>query len=434
MDKKIHIILLTYYWPPAGGPGVQRWSKFIKYLSQQNCDITVITPDPQKASFPVIDNTLIPEIANVQVIHTSTSEPFTAYKKISGSKEVPIGGFSNQSKKSLVSKIMMAVRGNFFIPDARKGWIPYAVKAAQQVINKEGADIIISTGPPHSTHLAAMEIKLNNSIKWVADFRDPWSKIYYNKDLFRTALADKYDRYLEEKVLKTADSLISVTPGFKKSFTDLYPNLNAEKIKVIYNGFDAADLGNTTEIKKDYLRIAFTGTISERYDYKAFTNGLVLFASNNPTAQWEFRVAGIVPPYMHEKLEKFEGKFIYEGYVPHTRSLEILKSANVLYYALGLGEEFEGQVGGKVFEYAGSGRKILHALPAHFDATYILENLGSGISPKENTSESWAQLLQELHLQLTQLDYKEFPKEKLEKFTRKSLSLQLWDEIKSLVK
>jgi len=434
MDKRIHIILLSYYWPPAGGPGVQRWTKFIKYLSEQNCDITVITPDPEKASFPVIDKTLLPEIENVTVVHTSTSEPFGAYKKLSGSKDVPIGGFSNQGKASVIKKLMMAVRGNFFIPDARKGWVPYATKAAQKVIDKRGADVIISTGPPHSTHLAAYDIKLKNNIKWIADFRDPWSKIYYNKDLFRTPLAERYDRFLEARVLKTADLLITVTPGFKKSFTDLHPEINQRPFEVIYNGFDAADLGQPQPIKDDMLRIAFTGTISERYDYRAFTDGLALFAENNPDTNWEFRVAGVVPPYMHEKLAPFEGKFIFEGYVPHTRSLQILKEANVLYYALGLGEEFVGQVGGKVFEYAGSGRKILHALPENFDANVILKELGTGISPQANTKEAWAALLQDLNQNKEKLRYTEFPAVKLEAYTRKSLSNKLWDAIVKLVK
>lgn len=434
MNKKIHIILLTYYWPPAGGPGVQRWTKFIKYLSQLDCQITVITPDPAQASFPVIDQTLQPEISNVHVVYTPTSEPFAAYKKISGSKDIPIGGFSGQGKQSIVKKLMMAVRGNFFIPDARKGWIPYAKNAALKIIESQGADVLISTGPPHSTHLAALEIKQKTGISWIADFRDPWTKIYYNKDLFRTALATKYDRTLEEKVLINADTLITVTPGFKKSFTDLYPNLNSEKFKVIYNGFDAADLGQPLPISEGKLKIAFTGTISERYDYKAFTDGLVLFANNHPNANWELRIAGVIPIYMHEKLGVFNGKFIFEGYVPHTRSLEILKEANVLYYALGLGEEFEGQVGGKVFEYIGSGRKILHALPSNFDAERILNSLHAGIKPQHNTPESWAQILEQIYSDSSLLKYEVFPAEELQKFTRKNLTLQLWEEIKSLVK
>lgn len=431
---KIHILLLSYYWPPAGGPGVQRWVKLSKYLNPDLCRITVISPDPKKASFPVTDHSIHHEAEHIKLIHTDTSEPFAAYKKISGEKNIPIGGFSNQGKKTLVKKIMMGIRGNFFIPDARKGWIPYAVEAASKVMDNDPAQILISTGPPHSTHLAALKIKQKYGIKWMADFRDMWTHVYYNKDLMRSPFARKYDMSLEKKVLENADRVLTVSPGTKKGIDQPYKGLFLDKIEVLFNGFDAADMGPKQPIKDDKLRLAFTGTISERFDYRAFTDGLDLFAEQHPEAQWEWRIAGIVPPYIHEKMAKWENRFVYEGYVPHERSVQVLKEANLLYYVIGNSEEYEGIIGGKIFEYLGAGRKILHAMPPHFDAYHFLEKMNAQLCPKENTKEAWAEYLWHIYQHKELLQPEADMDTELQEYTREAIAGKLFKMIEKLLK
>jgi len=172
---------MTYYWPPSGGSGVQRWMYFAKYLKQQGWIPFVITVDEKNASYPVLDQSLLTEVDNIHVIKTKTVEPLKWYSLLfTGSKKggIPQG---EVQKSGLLRKFATYIRGNFFIPDARKGWNSYAVREAVKLVKKENIKTVITTGPPHSTHLIGLKLKSLSEIKWFADFRDPWTDIFYNK-------------------------------------------------------------------------------------------------------------------------------------------------------------------------------------------------------------------------------------------------------------
>ena len=182
---------MTYYWPPSGGSGVQRWMYFAKYLKQQGWIPFVITVDEKYASYRVLDKSLVTDVNDIHVSKTKSIEPLKWYSLLlTGSKKrgIPQGEIK---KNGLLSRFAAFIRGNFFIPDARKGWNAFAGDKAIKLIKKENIKIIITTGPPHSTHLIGNRLKSLFDIKWFADFRDPWTAIFFNKDLYRSNWAKK---------------------------------------------------------------------------------------------------------------------------------------------------------------------------------------------------------------------------------------------------
>ena len=213
MKNSKKVLILTYYWPPSGGSGVQRWMYFAKYLKQLGWEPYIITVDETQASYPVLDNELLEEVRDIRVIKTHTKEPLKAYSRLltgSPNKGIPQG---QVSKKGFLAKVAAFVRGNFFIPDARKGWNVFAKKEAKKLLQNEGIQKVITTGPPHSTHLIGLELKAAFGIQWWADFRDPWTHIFYNKDLYRSIWAKKKDANWEQKVLQTADGIMTTVGG-----------------------------------------------------------------------------------------------------------------------------------------------------------------------------------------------------------------------------
>ncbi|MBA7559552.1 hypothetical protein ES708_01167 [subsurface metagenome] len=186
------VLIITYYWPPSGGAGVQRWLKFVKYLPEFNIQPYVLSVNPKYASFPLLDKSLEKEVPeSVQVFKTKSREPFSFYKKVTGESEIPYAGFVNQGNPGFLNKIARAIRGNLFIPDARVGWNKFALKKALEIIQKYEIDTLITTSPPHSTQLIGLKLKNKTGVNWIADLRDPWTDIYYYKQMYHTIWAKK---------------------------------------------------------------------------------------------------------------------------------------------------------------------------------------------------------------------------------------------------
>ncbi|MBA4322070.1 MAG: hypothetical protein C0408_04570, partial [Odoribacter sp.] len=180
------VLIITYYWPPGSGAGVQRWLKFSKYLPEFGIEPVILTVDPEYAAYPATDKSLQTEISNDLKIHkTRATDYFRIYKK--DKTKIPSAGFASNSDKGLKSKILRFIRGNFFIPDPRKGWNKYAFRKACEIIDNEGIKIVITTSPPHSTQLTGLKLKKKYPyIKWISDLRDPWTDIYYYNEFYPT--------------------------------------------------------------------------------------------------------------------------------------------------------------------------------------------------------------------------------------------------------
>jgi glycosyltransferase involved in cell wall biosynthesis len=373
------VLIITYYWPPSGGAGVQRWLKFSKYLPEFGCTPVILTVDENHASYAQLDPSLVDEIhPDLQVHKTKTFEPYNLYRKLSQKKEIPYGGFSNQKKVTVFEKFSRLIRGNLFIPDPRRGWNKYALSKALELIQAENIESVITSGPPHSTHLIGKKIKDQTGIRWIADFRDPWTDIYYYKELFHTLPARLYDRYLEKKVLIGADKIITVSEEVKKLLLRRIPG-SEEKIVVIPNGYDESDFENVPSLKNEFFTITYTGTISMSYRIERFIEAIDLLPVKVKD-KIKIRFVGNVPD---EILNLFKNKNLGSsievlGYIPHKEAVGQMVNASLLLMAIPDSPDNKGIVTGKFFEYLATGRPILAMGPVGGDVDLLIQKCHAG--------------------------------------------------------
>ncbi|MCB0428063.1 MAG: glycosyltransferase, partial [Mangrovimonas sp.] len=232
MLKKV--LIVAYYWPPAGGPGVQRWLKFVKYLPDFGIEPIVFVPE--NASYPIVDESLNTEISSAAtVIKFPIKEPYKLAGFLSkSSKNISKGIIPDKKKQSLIQQMMLYIRGNFFIPDARIGWVKPSVSFLETYCSEHKIDTLITTGPPHSLHLIGLHLKEKLSLKWITDFRDPWTSIDYHKELKLSKASENKHKALEKQVLTTADQIVVTSESTRLEFEQI----TSKPIEVITNGYD----------------------------------------------------------------------------------------------------------------------------------------------------------------------------------------------------
>lgn len=376
MQKK-KVLIITYYWPPSGGPGVQRWLKFAKYLPDNNIEPIIICPHPDKAEYPIRDESLYTDVSkDLEVHHTDNRSFYSSYKKFTKAKTAPYSGFANDANPSFKQKLSRFVRGNFFLPDSRKGWNQFAYAKAAELIKKYNIETVITTSPPHSTQLIGLKLKKHFGIKWIADMRDPWTDIYYYNNFYPTKLAKKIDKAFEKKVLENADYVISVSEFIKKQFAEKSNKIAKDKIIVIPNGYDKSDFPCIKEDKESLFTISYTGTLAANYDITTFIKVLKNFPHN-----YQLKFVGKVDANVQKHIQnELKEKAIFKGFVPHSESIKTLLTSDILLLVIPLIKDNEGILTGKLFEYIGSGKKILCLGPKHGDAAKIIENAEAGIT------------------------------------------------------
>jgi glycosyltransferase involved in cell wall biosynthesis len=377
MDK---ILIITYYWPPSGGAGVQRWLKFTKYLPGLGVEPIVLTVDPGLASYAQRDESLELEVPHgIKIFRTRTFEFYNLYKVLSGKKEIPYGGFANAGKTSWLQKLSRALRGNFFLPDPRRGWNRYAVKKAIELIGRYQIETVITTSPPHSSQLIGLKLKKKLGIRWIADLRDPWTDIYYYHELRHMAWAAKKDRRMELDVLRGADHVITVSQDVKRIFAQKLPAGEASKISVIPNGYDESDFLQEAEINPEKLIITYTGTISEAYDMTGFLNALELLGTEN-RKRLLLRFVGKVPAPVVDRIRRKlpDLKLHLAGYVDHHQSVRYLQESSLQLLVIPRVENNKGIITGKFFEYMASGRPVLAIGPRGGDLEEMIAETGCG--------------------------------------------------------
>jgi len=375
------VLFITYYWPPSGGAGVQRCLKFVKHLPEFGITPTVITVAEKEASYPVLDDSLAADIpAGVRVIRTATNEPFEYYKKLTGKKEIPYGGFANENKSSLTQKIFKFLRGNLFIPDARVGWNKYAIKAASQLLEQESFDAVITTSPPHSSQLIGLHLQEKFGIKWIADLRDPWTDIYYYKDLNHTAWARKIDARYEQTVLEKANALLVTSSNTKRLFADKVPHIESGKIKVIPNGFDEEDFKISSEPPQDAFVITYTGTITETYNIEIFLQALATIIHRYPEIPFKLRFVGKISDSISKQISGAGIQHLTEviPFVPHNESVKYLLNSTILLIGIPDVANNFCILPGKLFEYLATNKPIICIGPLHSDADQIIDECGAG--------------------------------------------------------
>ena len=389
-SRPLRLLVITYYWPPSGGAGVQRCLKFVKHLGHFNVEPTVITVDPAQASYPVRDESLLAEVpAGVRVIHTGTTEPFESYKRLTG-RAVPYGGFANEGKPGPVQQVLRFVRGNLFIPDPRRGWNRHALAAVEKLLAAgEQFDAVLTSSPPHSTQLIGLELQRRHGLRWLADLRDPWTDIYYYKDLHHTPLASWLDARYERQVLAHADAVLVTSPETKRLFLAKNPTLPAAKFHVLPNGYDESDFRQPSQPPRDCLRITHTGTITELYHINRLLEAVAACAAAHPAVPLRLRFVGQVSAQLRGQIAGagLDDITEYIEFVPHEQSVGYLMESSVLLMAIPDVPRNLGILPGKVFEYLAAGKPILCVGPAGCDADNLLRECSAGQAlPYEDAS------------------------------------------------
>lgn len=386
------VLIVTYYWPPGSGAGVQRWLKFSKYLVKQGWQPFVLTVDPDFAVYPAIDKSLNEEITpGLTVYKTRARNYFRLYKK--DKSKIPSAGFAIDEEKGFISRFTRFVRGNFFIPDPRKGWNRYAFEKACEIIETQKIDRLITTSPPHSTQLIGLRLKKRYpEIRWIADLRDPWTDIYYYEKFYPTFLSRRIDGAYEKNVLKSADRIITVGNSLKKLFSSKIPGIG-EKISVISNGYDEEDFTGLTALKNETFTISYVGTLSGSYPVKGFLDALKPLIEKG--IKFRLRFTGAVHEEQKELIISAAGQsntdFI--PYSEHSKAIRNMLDSSALLLIIPDHKSSGSIITGKLFEYLASGKPVICLGPADGDAAEIIKETGHGKTFDYNDSERISEYL-----------------------------------------
>ncbi len=355
MDHKAiqSVLVINYYWPPAGGPAVQRWVDILKHWSGSGVSCYVLTVDPAKATYQVTDPSLAKQVPeDVKVFRTATAEFFSAYKKFIGN--LPANAFVNEQNPSLKQKIARFIRGNFFIPDPRRGWNRFAFRKAAEIICRHSIDVVITAGPPHSTHLTGLRLKKRLGIKWIADFHDYWSTIFYLKDFYRTLPAKRIDACYEKKVLQQADLVLSHCQYARKLYQKRLGQPGGEKVMVHTMGYDEAlfQPGQKPSPQQAFI-ITYSGMMPENYEPDVFFKALGRIVKDFPEVPVKIRFIGLFSPRIKMLIDQNGLAHHWEetGYVEHRKIPAYLEASSVLLLVNPNVKDEKMIVPGKIYEY-----------------------------------------------------------------------------------
>ncbi len=369
------VLVIAYYWPLAGGPGVQRWLKFVKYLKDFGIEPVVYVPE--NPNYPIVDDHLAHEIPkDIQILKQPIVEPYKWASMLSKKKTKTISsGVIQEKEPSFVEKLLLWIRGNLFIPDARKLWVKPSITYLSEVIEEQGIQTIVTTGPPHSVHLIGMGLKKQHQIEWIADFRDPWTTIGYHSKLRLTKASQRKHKELEHIVLNTSDKIIVTSNTTKQEFE----KITTKPIRVITNGFD----DNLGEIQMDRLfTISHIGSLLTRRNPKSLWKALQELTTENEAFKKQLRIqfAGVVGEEVLQSVKAcgLENCVVQLGYLPHNQILEVQRKSQLLLLLEIDSEETKGIIPGKLFEYLNAKRPILAIGPREWEGGTIISETNSG--------------------------------------------------------
>jgi glycosyltransferase involved in cell wall biosynthesis len=356
---------------------VQRWLKFSKYLPANGWEPVILTVDPHYATYPAIDKSLEDDIPDGLKVHkTKAFDYFRFYKK--NKSEIPSSGFAVSNGKSLSEKISRFIRGNFFIPDPRKGWNKYAFGKACEIIESEGISNVITTSPPHSTQLIGLKLKKKYpGINWIADLRDPWTDIYYYREFYPTFISRMIDSGFEKEVLEKADRIITVGHSLRDLFASKIAH-DEGKFEVIFNGYDEKDFAGLTGTKPARFTISYIGTLSAAYPVSGIMRALKELRSAG--ADIRLRFVGVVSKEQKEFITDILGESAVDfmGYADHRTAIRNMLDSSALLLIIPDHESSKSIISGKLFEYLAARVPIICLGPLEGDAGKILGECGNG--------------------------------------------------------
>lgn len=436
-EKEKKVLIITYYWPPSGGSGVQRWLKFVKYLPEFGWIPYVYTPE--NPSFAIQDESLLKNVPpETRVIKRPIWEPYEIFAKLGvlvGSKKVskPTELVSLQNK-SLFQRLSTWIRANLFFPDPRIFWKKPSVEFLQEFLKKEGIKVIVTTGPPHSMHLIGLSLKQKNKdLRWIADFRDPWTKWDFLHTLHLSSFARHVHEKLERKVLKAADAVISVTPSFVSDFE----SLGGRTVHLLTNGYDEDDFKSLLIEKSDHFIIRHVGIVNEKCNPRPFMLALKDVVQRDSTFANLVRVEfnGEVHPdfkrFIHDDAV-LSAITVFTGNVPHGKLISLYGSSAILLLVME-GYTDTGIIPGKVFEYLATGLPVMSVGNVEGDAALFLKNTGTGVVFESQDSEAIQHYILTMFQKWQTSDHQQFVNADAVNYSRRALTGRLCDVMNSIL-
>jgi glycosyltransferase involved in cell wall biosynthesis len=372
------VLIITYYWPPAGGPGVQRWLKFVKYLPEYGIEPIVYIPD--NPTYPIIDDDMVKEVSpGITIIRKKIFEPYALASMFTNKniKKISSGIIPSERKQTLFEQIALWIRGNVFIPDARVLWVNPSTRFLKDYIRKNHIDTVITTGPPHSLHLIGLKLKRKTKIRWIADFRDPWTTIGYHKSLKLSTFSEDWHRTLEEKVLNTADQIIVTSKSTKREFEEI----TEQPIEVITNGYDV-ELACSNTLDAKFTMAHIGSLLSERNPVILWQALSELVRENTGFASdFELKLIGTVSNDILQAIQYYNLTDFtnFMGYVSHSEAIQHQKRSQVLLLIEINSADTKSIIPGKLFEYMVSCRPIVAIGPNGSDFAEIIEQTQTGV-------------------------------------------------------
>ncbi len=398
--SKKKVLIITYYWPPSGGSAVQRWLSFSNHLVKLGFEVFVLTVSEETATYPLWDESLVQKIdPNIHVSRSDTKGVFSIYKKYIGKGQVPSAGFANEGKPNFLQLTARFVRGNFFLPDARKSWNKTAIPKALELIDQHQIDTVITAGPPHSSHLIGKKIKKErSSIYWIADFHDAWTDVWYYDKLFKTKPIISIDKAMEKSILQQADHVLVVGEYLKNVLAQKIAG-HEQKFSVISMGYDdPIDQMKMQQANADFT-ITYTGTIDVDYRPEILIDALKKLNSENPTCRIKLKFVGLLSSAIREKIvaEGLEAMLIETGYVSHQESIEHLVSADCL---LLISPEVKSEkfiIPGKLYEYLATQKPIINIGHLETDTARIVSLCDAGRNFNREQTAALQEYIQQLY-------------------------------------
>jgi len=393
------VLIITYYWPPSGGAAVQRWLSFANKLAEKKIDVFVLTVDEKYATYQLYDLSLQETIhPSIKVFTTKTIEPFGIYKTFFGKNSIPKPAFSDENSPSTVKKISRFIRGNFFIPDPRKGWKYFAVKKAVKLVEDFGIKNVITAGPPHSTHFIGNVVKLKKNVHWIADFHDLWTDVIYYNLLYHLPIVKKADLRLEKQILENADSVITVGEKYKQKLLEKSSRLTPEKISVLRIGYDEELFPSTQKpAETSKFIITYTGTIAAYYNPQVLFIVLKNLKDKYTEIPFVLRFVGILSIEIKQQIIASGLADIFEetGYVSHKTAVDLLQQSTMLLLVNPEIKEEDMVIPGKIYEYIAAQKPIINITKLTAETALIISDCKAGKTFERHTQHELQQYLEE---------------------------------------
>ena len=354
-----HIILISYYWPPAGGSGVQRWWFFANQLVKIGWTIDVITVQDPVGS-PVDDSFQGQTHPNIRVFPLSIWEPG---KRLYHSAKP-------KTKGGLTYHIVRWVRANFFFPDARQFFIKPAIRLVKKRLAEQSTNWLITTGPPHSMHLVGYAFRKTNQLQWLADFRDPWSQFFVNYELPMMSRIRNRHKRMEQQVVSAADYVMTTSP----SLTAIYKQYNPSAV-TIFNGYEKLLDGNFAQ----KFTMTYAGVLKANQHMEIVFSVLKTLSSRDQHFAKQLRL-GLYGNFdkMNVPLE-LQSQVTVHGHRKKQEIDNVLPQSHILLLLGNDQPESQLVIHGKLYAYMAARRPVLALVNKHGDMSELIREYKLGV-------------------------------------------------------